>query len=135
VRAPVVIDGGYLRTSAGPLPQKVTRAIGAILDDLAKDPFAAPDAERLRGLGLDGKALAAAARGGLLLRISDQIVLAPGTDAGAAKILGELPQPFTASQARQALGTSRRVAIPLLEYLDRARITERLPGDKRRVRG
>jgi selenocysteine-specific elongation factor len=134
VQAPVVIDGGYLRTSAGPLPPKVTRAIDAILDDLAKDPFAAPDAGRLRGLSLDGKALAAAARGGLLLRISDQIVLAPGADAEAAKILGELPQPFTTSQARQALRTSRRVAIPLLEYLDRARVTERLPGDERRIR-
>ena len=37
-------------------------------------------------------------------------------------------------QARQALNTSRRVAIPLLEYLDRARVTERLPGDLRRIR-
>ena len=46
----------------------------------------------------------------------------------------ELPQPFTTSQARQALRTSRRVAIPLLEYLDRARVTERLPGDLRRLR-
>jgi selenocysteine-specific elongation factor len=131
---PVRIDGGYLRTSAGPLPPKVARAIRTILDDLTADPFAAPDAERLRGLGLDGKALAAAARGGLLLRISDQIVLAPGADAEAAKVLGELPQPFTTSQARQALRTSRRVAIPLLEYLDRARVTERLPGDERRIR-
>jgi Elongation factor SelB, winged helix len=26
------------------------------------------------------------------------------------------------------------VAIPLLEYLDRARITERLPDDRRRLR-
>jgi hypothetical protein len=32
------------------------------------------------------------------------------------------------------LGTTRRVAIPLLEYLDRARITERLPDDRRRLR-
>ncbi|HEX8007232.1 MAG TPA: SelB C-terminal domain-containing protein, partial [Trebonia sp.] len=134
ISASIRLDGGYLRTSAGPLPPKVAGAIRAILDDLTADPFAAPDAERLRGLGLDSKALAAAARGGLLLRISDQIVLAPGADAEAAKILGELPQPFTTSQARQALGTSRRVAIPLLEYLDRARVTERLPGDERRIR-
>jgi selenocysteine-specific elongation factor len=48
--------------------------------------------------------------------------------------MAELPQPFTTSQARQALATSRRVAIPLLEYLDRARVTERLPGDLRRLR-
>jgi len=62
------------------------------------------------------------------------VVLAPGADSAAAHVLGELPQPFTTSQARQALHTSRRVAIPLLEYLDRARVTERLPGDLRRLR-
>ena len=58
-----------------------------------------------------------------------------GADKAAAKILAGLEQPFTTSQARQALRTSRRVAIPLLEYLDRARVTERLPGDLRRIRG
>jgi selenocysteine-specific elongation factor len=42
-----------------------------------------------------------------------------------------LPQPFTASQARQAWQTTRRVAIPLLEYLDRAGVTRRLPDDRR----
>jgi selenocysteine-specific elongation factor len=112
----------------------VASAVQAVLDGLAGDPFAAPDTERLRELGLDARALAAAARAGLLLRVADTIVLAPGADKEAARVLGELPQPFTTSQARQALGTSRRVAIPLLEYLDRARVTERLPGDLRRLR-
>ena len=119
---------------AASLPPRVASAVQAVLDDLAAAPFAAPDGERLRELGLDARALAAAARAGLLLRIADLIVLAPGTDKEAARVLAELPQPFTTSQARQALGTSRRVAIPLLEYLDRARVTERLPGDLRRLR-
>jgi hypothetical protein len=61
-------------------------------------------------------------------------VLAPGAAAEAARALAGLPQPFTAAEARQALGTTRRVAIPLLEYLDRAGITQRLPDDRRRVR-
>jgi selenocysteine-specific elongation factor len=108
--------------------------VQAVLDDLAGAPFAAPDGERLRELGLDARALAAAARAGLLLRIAELIVLAPGADKEAARVLAELPQPFTTSQARQALATSRRVAIPLLEYLDRARVTERLPSDLRRLR-
>ena len=119
---------------AASLPPRVASAVQAVLDDLAAAPFAAPDGERLRELGLDARALAAAARAGLLLRIADLIVLAPGTDKEAARVLAELPQPFTTSQARQALATSRRVAIPLLEYLDRARVTERLPGDLRRLR-
>jgi selenocysteine-specific elongation factor len=69
----------------------------------------------------------------LVLRISEQIVLGPGTDQAAADVLAGLRQPFSTAEARQALGTTRRVAIPLLEYLDRARITERLPDDRRRL--
>ncbi|MGF2953429.1 SelB C-terminal domain-containing protein, partial [Mycobacterium sp. THU-M116] len=40
-------------------------------------------------------------------------------------ILAELPQPFTVSEARRALGTTRRVAVPLLEQLDARRVTRR----------
>jgi selenocysteine-specific elongation factor len=119
---------------AGRLPPAIAAAIQTVLDDLVRDPFAAPDTERLRALGLDAKALATAARAGLLLRVADLVVLAPGAAKQAAAALAELDQPFTTSQARQALRTSRRVAIPLLEHLDRTRITERLPGDLRRLR-
>jgi selenocysteine-specific elongation factor len=116
------------------LPESVQAAVRILRADLANAPFAAPDAERLRKLGLDVRAIAAAARAGLLLRVSDQIVLAPGADEAAARVLADLPQPFTAAQARQALGTTRRTAIPLLEYLDRAGVTERLPDDRRQCR-
>jgi selenocysteine-specific elongation factor len=117
------------------LPGPVLAAVQAVRRELARAPFAAPEAGRLAGLGLGRRELAAATRAGLLLRVSDQVVLAPGADAQAAAVLARLPQPFTAAQARQALGTTRRVAIPLLEYLDRAGVTERLPGDRRRIRG
>ena len=119
---------------AAPLPEPLRRAVRAVRSDLAGEPFRAPEADRLRQLGLDARAIAAAARAGLLLRVSEQVVLAPGADTDAAGVLARLPQPFTTAEARQALGTTRRVAIPLLEYLDRARITERLPDDRRRVR-
>jgi hypothetical protein len=108
--------------------------VKAVLADLAGAPFMAPEAGRLRDLGLDARAIAAAARAGLLLRVAEQIVLAPGAEAKAVQVLARLPQPFTAAEARQALGTTRRVAIPLLEYLDRAGITRRLPDDRRRLR-
>jgi selenocysteine-specific elongation factor len=121
-------------SAAGRLPPAIAAAVQTVLDDLAREPFAAPDTERLRALGLDAKALATAARAGLLLRVADLVVLAPDAAKQAAETLAELDQPFTTSQARQALRTSRRVAIPLLEYLDRARTTERLPGDLRRLR-
>jgi selenocysteine-specific elongation factor len=108
--------------------------VKAVLADLSGAPFVAPEAGRLRDLGLDARAIAAAARAGLLLRVTEQIVLAPGADAKAAQVLARLPQPFTTAEARQALGTTRRVAIPLLEYLDRAGITQRLLDDRRRLR-
>ena len=129
----LVMRGGVLRR-AGPgpaLPDRVQAAVATLRGDLARQPFAAPEAARLRELGLDTKAVAAAARAGLLLRIAEQVVLAPGADQEAARILASLPQPFTAAQARQVLGTTRRVAIPLLEYLDRSGATRRLPDDRR----
>jgi selenocysteine-specific elongation factor len=131
---PAQAGPGAPASAAGRLPPAIAAAVQTVLDDLARDPFAAPDTERLRALGLDAKALATAARAGLLLRVADLVALAPGAADEAAATLAELDQPFTTSQARQALRTSRRVAIPLLEYLDRARITERLPGDLRRIR-
>ncbi|MGO8727514.1 MAG: selenocysteine-specific translation elongation factor [Streptosporangiaceae bacterium] len=141
VRPPFRICDGAVQIMppAGPaarsgLPEALEAAVRVVRADLAAVPFVAPDAERLRQLGLDLRGIAAAAKAGLLLRISDQIVLAPGADDAAAAILAGLPQPFTAADARQALGTTRRIAIPLLEYLDRAGITERLPDDRRRVR-
>ena len=44
-----------------------------------------------------------------------------------------LEQPFTTSQARQALYTTRRVAIPLLEHLDARGWTRRLDAGHREV--
>jgi selenocysteine-specific elongation factor len=122
------------RDPAHSLPPRVAAGVRAVLADLAGAPFMAPDAGRLRDLGLDARAIAAAARAGLVLRVNEQIVLAPGAQAEAARVLATLPQPFTTAEARQALGTTRRVAIPLLEYLDRAGTTQRLPDDRRRVR-
>jgi selenocysteine-specific elongation factor len=117
---------------AGPdLPEAVLGAVRVLRADLATAPFLSPDAERLRKLGLDTRSIAAAVRAGQLMRISDQVVLAPGADALASEVLARLPQPFTAAQAREALGTTRRTAIPLLEYLDSAGITKRLLDDRR----
>jgi selenocysteine-specific elongation factor len=142
LRGQVLLEDGYLRPAGPPdtrgaspsLPPRLAAAVKAVLADLADAPFLAPDAGRLRELGLDPRAIAAAARAGLLLRVTEQVVLAPDAQAEAARILAGLPQPFTTAEARQALGTTRRVAIPLLEYLDRAGITQRLPDDRRHLR-
>ncbi|GAA4284154.1 selenocysteine-specific translation elongation factor [Brevibacterium daeguense] len=100
---------------------------------LTADPFTAPEAHDLRRLGLGARELAAAERAGRLLRIGEGLVLLPDAPARAMRELARLPQPFTTSQARQALGTSRRVAIPLLEHLDARGWTRRLDAGHRTV--
>ena len=132
----VTLAGGVLTATArhAGLPPGLAKSVASLVADLNDRPFDAPDAARLSELGLDKRDLAAAARHGALLRISDQIVLAPGADARARQILARLEQPFTAADARAALSSTRRTVIPLLEYLDRQRITQRLPDDRRRLR-
>ncbi|MFB9570146.1 SelB C-terminal domain-containing protein, partial [Saccharopolyspora hordei] len=61
------------------------------------------------------------------------LVLLPGAEQAALDRLATLPEPFTLSQARRALGTSRRVAVPLLELLAREGRTERLADGTHRV--
>lgn len=112
----------------------VRGALEALRDGLLRDPYAAPDAQRLAALGLDRATLARLDRAGDVLLLPEGIVLLPDADDRAAKVLASLPQPFTTSEARQALGTSRRVVLPLLQHLDRTGRTVRLPDDRRRVR-
>ncbi|MDL5160565.1 selenocysteine-specific translation elongation factor [Actinomycetospora termitidis] len=113
-------DGGrILRAGDGGLPTAVRDAVAAVLADLADAPFAAPEAHRLSELGLGGRQLGAVVKAGELLRVADGIYLRPDAPDRAVEVLGELEQPFTVSAARQALGTTRRVAVPLLELLAR----------------
>jgi selenocysteine-specific elongation factor len=73
-------------------------------------------------------------RSGQLVRIAEGVYLAPGAVEEAAARLRALPSPFTLSAARQAWGTSRRVAVPLAEELDARGVTARLPDGTRRLR-
>lgn len=100
---------------------------------LAADPFAAPEADDLRELGLGARELAVAEKAGRILRLGDGIIVSPRTPAQAMRILAGLAQPFTTSQARQALGTTRRIVIPLLEHLDGRGWTRRLDTTHREV--
>ena len=124
------------RITTGPdtgLPEPIARAVDQVRADLAGDPYAAPGVDRLAALGLGSREIAAAVRAGALLRIADGVVLLPDAADRAAAVLAALAQPFTLSEARQALGTTRRVAVPLLELLDRRGLTRRLPDDRRVV--
>jgi selenocysteine-specific elongation factor len=129
-----VRDGRVVDSSReNALPAHVAAAVEQVRSRLERDPFAAPEAAELTMLGLGPRELAAAEHAGLLCRVSASIVLRPDGLDLAARALAALPQPFTVSQARVALGTTRRVAVPLLEFLDRNRMTRRLADDTRTV--
>jgi selenocysteine-specific elongation factor len=134
VRPPLRIVEGRVVPSAAPgLPAALEDALTALAADLADEPFAAPTAGRLAELGLGPRELAAAARAGRLLLLDGPVALLAGADRRAVETLRALPQPFTVSDARIALGSSRRVVLPLLDHLDRAGVTRRDPDDRRRV--
>ncbi len=101
---------------------------------LRESPFAAAESPELDALRLGTRELAAAERAGRLLRVGGDVALLPDGPARAMRVLATLPQPFTLSAARQALGTTRRVAVPLLEHLDGRGWTRRVDGNLREVR-
>jgi selenocysteine-specific elongation factor len=89
----------------------------------------------LAELGADRKATALLVRLGVLVAVAPGGYLGRSTLEGAvATLRGAFPDGrlFAASEAREALGTTRRTAIPLLEHLDRGGVTVRL-GDLRRL--
>ena len=101
----------------GPAEAAVARAGAA---GCARHPFARAGGDRARALA------PRAARAGR--RRAGRTAAAAGRRRRAAArrrrrwrcgCWPRLPQPFTLSEARQALGTTRRVAVPLLEHLDR----------------
>ena len=100
---------------------------------LLADPFLAPLAGDLGSLGFGVRELAATPRALRWVPLQTGAGLSSASTDLAIQALAQLPQPFTTSQARQALGTSRRVAIPLLEYLDGRGRTRRIDDEHREV--
>jgi selenocysteine-specific elongation factor len=134
VRPPLALREGRVVVESAGLPPAVQRAVDGVRARLAVDPFAAPDAGELAAAGLGPRELAAAVRDEQLVRIAEGVYLLPGIAEVARARLADLDQPFTLSQARQVWGTSRRVAVPLAEWLDARGITVRQPDNTRRLR-
>ncbi|MCY1138355.1 selenocysteine-specific translation elongation factor [Actinoplanes sp. Pm04-4] len=131
IRPPLTTRDGRVTTAASGPPAELVAAVTQAFNGLT--PFTAPEANALTALGLGPRQLAAAARTGLVIQLAPQVILAPTAVEEAAQALARIPQPFTLSEARQALNTTRRVAVPLLELLDSRGLTHRLPDDRRRL--
>ncbi len=129
-------SGRVTPAATAALPPAAQAAYESIATRLRARPFDAPDANELAAAGMTVPILAAAVRQGLLLRLSTPsapVVLLPDAPDQAVRLLAELPAPFTVSDARGALETSRRVAVPLLEHLDATRRTRRVDATGRVV--
>ena len=131
VGPPLSIRAGRVTTGRVGAPDELVALVAKAFD--GRGPFAAPEAHDLAAIGLGPRQVAAAVRLGLVVQLAPQVILAAEAVDEAGRTLAAIPQPFTLSEARKALDTTRRVAVPLLELLDRRGVTERLPDDRRTV--
>jgi selenocysteine-specific elongation factor len=91
----------------------------------------------LAELGVDRRMTAVLVRLGVLVAVAPGSYLGRSTlDTALEALRRSFPdgRPFAATEAKEALGTTRRTAIPLLEHLDRTGVTVR-QGDLRRLAG
>jgi selenocysteine-specific elongation factor len=133
----LVPDGPTLRSPGhgvrlDPAQQALVARVEAALDEAGVGLLGEA---ALQELGADRKATALLVRLGVLVAVAPGGYLGRSTLEGAvATLRGSFPDGrlFAATEAREALGTTRRTAIPLLEHLDRSGVTVRL-GDLRRL--
>ncbi len=121
-----VAAGGF----GGALTAEQQTAWEEVRSTLESSGLAVP---RLKELGIDLELVHALVRDGKLVRISEDLVYLPGQIEDLTTRLRSISGPFTVAQFRDALGISRKYAVPLLEYLDAERVTVRT-GDLRSVR-
>jgi len=133
--AVVVAHGGVARPDHRvELRDDDARARDALLAELGADPFNPP---RLSQATEQAHARPDLVRSlettGVLVRLADDLAVPAATVDDAAKRLRALYEQhgaFTAAQAKETLGTTRRLAVPLLEHLDKQGVTRR-QGDLR----
>lgn len=134
----LVGDGLLARTTTavalpsheGPGPELdpvMRRVVEAISDEPAQPPTIKELADR--GIGRD--AVDAATRAGHVVRVAPDLVFLPSVIERAEAIVGGARETgITVSAFREALGTSRKFAVPLLGWFDQRGITRR-EGDLR----
>ena len=118
------------------LPVELQPVERKICEALAKKPFDPPSRKDFSEDRHLQQALRFLIEQGKIVELNSEIVLlrdaAEQMRTAVAEFLSK-HGPATASQLRQKIGTSRRVIIPFLEYLDRVGVTQRI-GDSRQLR-
>jgi selenocysteine-specific elongation factor len=112
-------------------------AVGAKLRaTLAAKPLEPPSRKELAPDAVAQQALRFLLQTSEAIELSDDLVFSTDGFARATDIVKKFlseRESATAGELRQALGTSRRIVIPLLERLDKDGVTRRA-GDKRSLR-
>ena len=106
----------------------LARLVTAIDGEHERTP---PTVKELVALGFDPSLIDAAGRSGVVVRLSADLVVTPGLVAEAeAVVRAHATEGCTVSQLRESLGTSRKYAVPIAEWMDAQGITKRV-GDLR----
>lgn len=138
----VETDGNAVRLAGS--SSAITRDQESLIDDvverLAKSPASPPTLRELAAqLGQDpgtlSELLAVAEKEKRVVRISPELFFAPAALGRIEEALRRSAGPggLTVGDFKNAVGTSRKYALPLLEYFDRTRVTVRI-GDIRKLR-
>jgi selenocysteine-specific elongation factor len=115
-----------VRLDAG--SEDVERLVAAVSGPHEAQP---PTVKELLAGGFGRDLLDAAARAGVVVRISPELIVAPSiVERAAALVSLHAAEGLTVAALREALGTSRKYAVPLAEWMDRRGITRR-EGDLR----
>ncbi|GGI02721.1 selenocysteine-specific translation elongation factor [Egicoccus halophilus] len=112
--------------------------VRALLADLLARPFAPEELGVLTARhGIDHRLVTSLVHRGKLVRTGGLVFAGAAVPAALARLvrLEDEVGAFTAAQAKQAWGTTRKYAIPLLEHLDAAGLTVADGDGRRRVTG
>jgi selenocysteine-specific elongation factor len=118
------------------LPEPLRAAGETLRRLLSAQPLEPPSRKELTPDASSQRALKFLIESGEVIEISSELVLgatAVGQATAQVKAFLAKQGPATVSELRQSLGSSRRVVVPFLEYLDRTFVTVR-HGDKRGLR-
>ena len=118
------------------LPEPLRTAGETLRRSLTARPLEPPSRKELTPDTASQRALKFLIESGEVIEINAELVMSAAAVAQATaqvKAFVTSNGPATVSDLRQSLGSSRRVVVPLLEYLDRTFVTLR-QGDKRALR-
>ena len=132
VRAASTVRLPSHRVALDPAAEEVQRLVAAIGGENETAP---PTIKELIALGVRREVIDAAARSGLVVRVNPELVFAPGFLARAESIVNNAGTAgISVSSFRERLGTSRKYALPILQWFDERGVTRRR-GDLRFPRG